>query len=203
MAPRALTEQEKTVQREKILAAARELVLQLGIKKVSIEDIVRAAGVGKATFYSYFENKEALLIQLVWALYQKFVAQVRQIIKDSPKKSLRRNVGVLIRTLVMKREALFFFNNHRELEELTAALSISEIRNFNQMEYRAFESLILDAELDPQIVKPDVVHNCTHAIYFSASNEAMMPEHLDETITVLVDGLLTYLFGAEAANGKE
>ncbi|MBE2997919.1 TetR/AcrR family transcriptional regulator [Nocardiopsis sp. HNM0947] len=48
----------------RILDATRELVLEHGIRKVTIADIARQAGVGKGTLYLYWSNKEELLLGL-------------------------------------------------------------------------------------------------------------------------------------------
>ncbi len=201
MCPRALTDQQKEMQKQKIFAKAQELVLQYGIKRVSVDDMIKAAGVGKATFYAYFANKEDLLMQLVWVIYQGILAQARQLIQDSPKDKLPQRIGEFLQSLVSDKEKAFFFSNHQELEQLLAIVQPSEIRDFSQMEYRAFESLITLAGLDVNRVKPDVVHNYIHAIYFSVSDGCMMPEHMDETITAMSNGLLRYLFGEEARDG--
>ncbi|MFC7329085.1 TetR/AcrR family transcriptional regulator [Marinactinospora rubrisoli] len=48
----------------RILNATRELVLEHGIRKVTIAEIARAAGVGKGTVYLYWPAKEELLLDL-------------------------------------------------------------------------------------------------------------------------------------------
>ena len=196
MPPRALTEQEKDLQQQRICKSAKELVLLYGVKKVSVDDIIRAAGVGKATFYGYFASKEALLLQLVWDIYQGFVGQTREMILGSTPDTLRQNVAAFLHSLIRDREKVFFFQNHQELSDLIAAAPPSELRDFSQMEYRAFEGLIALAGLDTAAVKPDVVHNYVHSMYFSASDGSMMPAHLEETIDAMMNGLLSYLFAA-------
>ncbi|RCV52066.1 TetR/AcrR family transcriptional regulator [Marinitenerispora sediminis] len=48
----------------RILSAARELLLEHGIRKVTIAEIARAAGVGKGTVYLYWATKEDLIVAL-------------------------------------------------------------------------------------------------------------------------------------------
>lgn len=51
--------------KEQIMATAIRLFSNNGIKKVSMSDIATAAGVSKRTLYESFENKEALLVEIL------------------------------------------------------------------------------------------------------------------------------------------
>ncbi|WP_137150896.1 TetR/AcrR family transcriptional regulator [Devosia sp. FKR38] len=57
-----------------ILASAAKLFQEKGVRAVSIDDIVRGAGIAKGTFYLYFKTKDDLLARLADAL----VAQMAQ-----------------------------------------------------------------------------------------------------------------------------
>jgi len=48
-----------------ILDAAFELILEKGYSNTKIIDIANKAGIGKGTFYEYFESKEALVLELI------------------------------------------------------------------------------------------------------------------------------------------
>jgi AcrR family transcriptional regulator len=49
-------------QRERILRATYDIVAKRGYQGTSVELIVKRAGVARATFYEYFENREACLL---------------------------------------------------------------------------------------------------------------------------------------------
>ena len=197
MSPRALTDQEKDHQRLKIMAKARELILAHGIRRVSVDDIVKAAGMAKGSFYNHFENKEALMMQLVWEIYQGFIEQAQVIIKANNDNTIRHHVAIFIRSILSEPDKVFFFDNHAELEALIAALDTQDLKNFNAMEQQAFATLINMANKDTQIVRPGVVHNYIHAMYFILNNNAMISDNLPETIDAMLEGLLNYIFGPE------
>jgi TetR/AcrR family transcriptional repressor of nem operon len=50
----------KRTSREKLVRAARNLMLAQGYPITSVDDIIEAAGVSKGSFYHYFDSKEAL-----------------------------------------------------------------------------------------------------------------------------------------------
>lgn len=63
--PPAFTEKQKTRLRQKMMRTARDLFARQGLKKTSLEDITRSAGIAKSTFYVFFESKEALFLELL------------------------------------------------------------------------------------------------------------------------------------------
>jgi len=46
--------------RSRILDAAQSLFLRYGVKRTSLDDVVREAGIAKGTLYLYFDSKDAL-----------------------------------------------------------------------------------------------------------------------------------------------
>ncbi len=59
------TELKKSEKHKNILSAAYELFEKKGLLGVSIDDIVKSAGVAKGTFYLYFKNKYDLISKLI------------------------------------------------------------------------------------------------------------------------------------------
>ena len=62
--PRALTEQEKCRQCEKLLVKGREVVLKQGIKKVSVDEITKAAGMAKGLFIIILKPRKNFFLLL-------------------------------------------------------------------------------------------------------------------------------------------
>ncbi|WJY37097.1 helix-turn-helix domain-containing protein [Streptomyces sp. P9-2B-2] len=56
---------ERAERGERILAAARELLLAWGYQRVTIDEIARRAKVGKGTVYLHWRTKEALLLAVL------------------------------------------------------------------------------------------------------------------------------------------
>ena len=46
---------------DRILEAARQLVLRTGVRKLSLSDVATLAGVSRPTIYRYFVSKEDLI----------------------------------------------------------------------------------------------------------------------------------------------
>lgn len=50
--------------RQKLMQEGERLFTSFGIKKVSIDEIVRAAGIAKGTFYAFYPSKEHLYMEI-------------------------------------------------------------------------------------------------------------------------------------------
>jgi AcrR family transcriptional regulator len=71
--------------REQLLGAARSLYAKQAIESVTVEDVVREAGVAKGTLYVHFKNIEAVQMAVADELTQTFVNLLqprRAIFKD-------------------------------------------------------------------------------------------------------------------------
>jgi AcrR family transcriptional regulator len=73
-APRRLTRKEKKAQtRERLLEAAERVFLRRGLQGSSVEEISAEAGFTRGAFYSNFESKEKLFVELLHArVYDKY-----------------------------------------------------------------------------------------------------------------------------------
>ncbi|GAC17803.1 TetR/AcrR family transcriptional regulator [Paraglaciecola arctica] len=62
---------DKDKKRRDIAGACTELLLEKGIKNLTITEIARTAGIGKGTVYDYFSNKEEIVFEII----RKFIEE--------------------------------------------------------------------------------------------------------------------------------
>ncbi|OLT21375.1 hypothetical protein BJF78_34215 [Pseudonocardia sp. CNS-139] len=83
----------------RVFAAARDLVLEHGVRKVTIAEIAQAAGVGKGTVYLYWPTKEDLVLALFARDLLACVEDVVRALADDPSLVMpRRLAPLLVRT---------------------------------------------------------------------------------------------------------
>ncbi|WP_370327431.1 TetR/AcrR family transcriptional regulator [Euzebya sp.] len=76
MAPAKTSRAART--RERLRAAAREAFDELGWQGTRVQDIAERAGVSHGTFYTYYENRNAVLVDLVTDTMAAFIELVSQ-----------------------------------------------------------------------------------------------------------------------------
>lgn len=199
MAPKSLTEQEKNNQRQRLLAAGKGLLASYGARKTSVEDITKAAGIAKGTFYQHFESKEAFFFELIVQFHRDLFKQAEQVFTAPGEEPLRDRVRSFIRSSFHSAEFLAIFKYYDEIEELILALQAAASPMpgaLQEMEHAAYERLLRLFGFDTQRVKPGVVHNYLHTIYFGIANARIMEKDcIEETFEALLDGLISYIFG--------
>ncbi|MDX2939337.1 helix-turn-helix domain-containing protein [Streptomyces ipomoeae] len=65
----SLRERQKAQTRAHLLTTATTLIATKGFTATSIDDIAKAAGFSRATVYSYFESKDAILSELIRSMW--------------------------------------------------------------------------------------------------------------------------------------
>lgn len=73
--------------RDKLLAAAFELIYTKGYNACGVLDITNAAGVPKGSFYNYFKSKEAMALAVL-ELYRSYLGA--DLLKDKSKAPIKR-----------------------------------------------------------------------------------------------------------------
>lgn len=94
-------EKEEASKLEAILNAAQKKFAQFGLAKTTMNDIANEMGMGKASIYYYFPNKEALYEAVIMKEQEHFLQEISKSIKPSA------NATNILRTYSKKRAALF------------------------------------------------------------------------------------------------
>jgi AcrR family transcriptional regulator len=191
--PRALTEEEKCRQCDRLLEKGKDVVFTHGIKKVSVDDITKAAGMAKGLFYHHFQSKEEYLLKLIWYVHEHFFSQAEQMIIN--KNDLQADTRRFLTNLFNMPELSFFIKNHHDINALMDYLPKDEVQATEQKEVTMYEKMLVLAGIDTERIKPGVVHNYLHTLYMMMSSDLMVKKDLQETFDSMIDGLVAYIFG--------
>lgn len=87
-----MVEKEKNIKKQKkrkILEKAFELFRKNGYMDTKVEDITKALGISKGSFYTYFKTKEELLCELLESMKNSEMERYSKVeIDENPKKTL-------------------------------------------------------------------------------------------------------------------
>lgn len=123
--------------REEQMVQAIELFSAKGYYETHLEDVIRAAGVGKGTFYRHFKNKEELFV----AILHRFLYQWESEVFEPPDASDCSRI--MDRFLELTRRTFAFFHDHPDLCNIYLRLGPGLTRIF-EPHMELFESRMLD-----------------------------------------------------------
>jgi AcrR family transcriptional regulator len=101
--PRAFSERERDVIRERLRQGGREAFAAYGLR-ASVDDLVRMAGISKGAFYLFYESKEALLLEILEGVEADLQARLLQRVL-APGLSPAESVSELLRQTLTARRA--------------------------------------------------------------------------------------------------
>lgn len=70
--------------RQKILDCARELYIEFGLRRTTMDDVAKRAGMGRATLYRRFSDKDQLFQAVIFRDVQQDIAKIEAAISRSP-----------------------------------------------------------------------------------------------------------------------
>lgn len=117
-----------------IVAAARSLFLRHGVRRVSVEEICRAAAVSKRTFYLRFRNKEELAIRVVGEIFDQSASRIEETLSaDLP-------IEDKVRAIIAVKSALAAETSEEFYREIISAES--ELGRFARARQRAWDERV-------------------------------------------------------------
>ncbi len=97
------------LRRTHILESSKAIFSSKGYYEAHVEDIIKAAGVGKGTFYLYFKNKEEIFVSLLVRFLEEWEEVV---LRDSER---LRSDDILEYFMTLIKRSLLFFQEHEDL----------------------------------------------------------------------------------------
>src|SRR6185312_12345713 len=76
MFQRARSEEQREARRQAILGAAAAMLAEMPVAKLSLNELSRRAGLAKSNVLRYFESREAVLLELLDAELQAWIAHL-------------------------------------------------------------------------------------------------------------------------------
>jgi AcrR family transcriptional regulator len=202
----SFSEAERERIRGLLLDAGRELFSTRGLRKTSMEDLTRPAGIHKTTFYSFFGSKEELYLELLGLEGPGVRERVNKALggaADGPREALRRflravvdelETNPLVRRLVTHPEELEMVASRARPEDLEAkAAALLPVREFVEEGQR--EGWIVSG--NPEAIVGAIRAVTMLTLHRRDIGEEVYPEVLETIISLVADGL-TRVGGADA-----
>ena len=92
--------------RERLLETGARLFAERGLSDVSVEELIDAVGISRATFYGFFANKTELAVAILIPVFDSGIASLSGKLPRSPRAMAGRLVDMYLELWQQHREAL-------------------------------------------------------------------------------------------------
>lgn len=194
--PKPFTDEERDHVRQRLRAAAAERVARIGYRRTTVGDLARAAGISKGAFYSFYDSKEALFVEILKdeEVRQRQDLRAAAALDGEPADVLRAVFGCLrsavadhplLRVLADPEETAALFRHLPPgfLEEAQA----DDDRWFGELFGELAERGVVDPAQIPVLVA------LPRLIFAVARGREWLGDDFDPTTRLLVDALASHL----------
>lgn len=202
---RSWSERQKERIKSRITAKGRVLFAQQGLRKTSIEELTRAAGIAKSSFYVFFESKEQLYLELLAEEGPAAEARIRTAIAAAP--SRREGLRAILRGAIQELESNALTRRilayPEELELLVAAATPEQLEQSGRSALGLIVPYLRDGQGMGEIAAGDPVlyARALSAITLLTLHRAEIGEGYDEVLETVVDLLCRALAPAGSEAG--
>jgi len=146
---------DKEKKRTDIACSCKEILLEYGIKNLTISQIAKTAGVGKGTVYEYFKNKEDIVFEIITSFVAEHETKLHEII--SLEMSTKDKIFHFFYLLYEHDDSNKQLNIYREFLAISMTNGTKEMINYNIVCREKFTSIL------NQIIKDGIEKNELHA----------------------------------------
>lgn len=126
MAPRVDKEQK----RREIAISCMDLINQVGIRKLTVSEAAKTAGIGKGTIYEYFENKDDIIFEIININIENYHNEFLENIKDI--KTIKEKVFLFFKfVLDESAENQKEFNGYKEYLSVVLSDDNQSMKKYN------------------------------------------------------------------------
>ena len=197
--PRAFTEAEKETIREKLMSAGRECFQRYGLKKTTIEDLTKPAGIAKASFYLFFRSKEELFVEV---FMEEIPAMMKRLTDtsfgstDDTREALILLMRAIIREMEESAMARILMDDPAEIERIASAFEYEEVLQRVAPFFMPVIQGIAEAQGRGEIIEGDpfLISYALGLVKMLVFNRDRIPQPLYEQMielapTIIADGL--------------
>lgn len=137
------SEYEKEQLHDRLLKEGERLFTTHGIKKVTIDDLVEAVGIAKASFYTFYESKEYLYLDIVQSIQQKIFNELNILLDTNSSLPGKERVLQVFEAMLnmMLRYPILTYINTTTAELIARKVSKERLSAFREQNFDAAQSL--------------------------------------------------------------
>lgn len=192
--PKSYSEQEKEYIRKRLKEEAAKCLAKYGVRRTTVDEIVKRVNIPKGTFYLFYKSKELLLFDVIQEQQENVNRELYQSISGiaNTEFSAEKLTDVIFGFYKMTEKMLILkMLDVNEVELLARKLPREIVEEHFQDDTDTIEKIFALLPVKKE-VDIKVVSAAFHAIYFATLHKAEIgEEEYDEALRILIYGIVT------------
>lgn len=188
--PKIYTEQEKERIRESLRREACSCLALYGVKKTTVDELVRRASIPKGTFYLFYKNKEELFFDVLVNFSSRMEGLYLQMLQELDENHIVTSLTDVFFQMAIKfyHEGIFRFLSHGEMELVTRRLDESQVYEAKVVSHDMIKNLFSYFAIDDE----DDIRSFTEgymSLLYTMLHADEIPNY-EKTLRFLIRGLV-------------
>lgn len=192
--PKSYSEQEREYIKKRLKEEAEKCLAQYGVRRTTVDEIVKRVNIPKGTFYLFYKSKELLLFDAIEEQHERVSRELYQALSSLARQEL--SAGKIT-------DVIFEFYKMTEKMPILKQLDLSEVellmrklpqeivgehlQDDTNMIEKMFSLLPVKKEVDIKVMSA-----VFHAIYYATLHKVEIgEEHYDAALRTLIYGIVT------------
>ena len=191
---RAFSEPEKQWIKQKLINSYEICLAKYGVQKISIDELVRMAGISKGSFYLFYISKEMLFVDVLDCANERIKNTIYSTLNDQEGVPSRELLKTLILAVFeqMRKTPWVLHLNDSEYESTLRRIPHEVLIQHTARDYTDVSEVLKHFHIDVKL-DSDIVTAIYRTLFFSVLYEDLVGEHYNEAIRVITDGIISQL----------
>ncbi len=194
--PKSFSEQEREYIRKRLKEEAAKCLAQYGVRRTTVDEIVKRVNIPKGTFYLFYKSKELLLFEVIQEQQKNINLELYQAFSDIVDMELSaEKLTNMIFEFYKKTEKMLVLKLYDagEIELLKRKLPQEIVDEHLQDDTDMIKKMIALFHVKKE-VDINVISAAFHAIYYVTLHKAEIgEEQYDKALRVLIYGIVTQI----------
>ncbi|WP_418466272.1 TetR/AcrR family transcriptional regulator [Enterocloster bolteae] len=178
------SEKERVQIREALIAVGLDLMTKQGIQHTTVEQIYKKVGISRTFFYSFFPNKEELIVEALYLQQPQLIEYARKLMND-PAISWRDKVKTFLHSLCYGEKYGIAVLTMDEQRLIFKRLSRDSYKVFRDKQLSLLHAILNSFEIEADTEQLKLVLNLTLLIVITCR---ALPENLPLLVSEASDG---------------
>ena len=191
--PKSYSEQEREYIRKRLKEEAAKCLARYGVRRTTVDEIVKRVNIPKGTFYLFYQSKELLLFEVIQEQHEIINRKLYQAVLGLADTGFTAEniTDVIFQFFKMTEEMLILKTLDLSEVELVRKLPQEIVEEHFQNDTDTIEKMLallpVKKEMDSKVISA-----AFHAIYYATLHKAEIgEEQYDEALRTLIYGVIT------------